>query len=663
MKKFLTLILAVIWMMPQTGYADPPPVEAYAQLPAVYDGALSPDGQFLAAILENDGQYIVRVFNIADSSDKTMRATALPRDAQVKEIRWANNDRILIRLGTTQLLNMGLSSTIVDTGFILTLPKSLKSADILIKPKRNRKGNSRIGGDQSGPRQFNDDVIDYLPSDPKHILMSFSDEKVFAPDVQKVNVKSGTYKKIRSGSLSIQEWITDLRGEVRVGQGRANIGDDFVLSIRDADSDDWKSAKEYPGLEASDVIAGFMENPNEMIVARYGNADTLGLFIYDLRQKKYTRKLFQHDAYDVYDLVLSPDGRKVIGAEYIADSIETVFFDPEAKNRMDTIREKITGYTLRFIDQTSNGDKVLLKAFAPDLPASLILYDFTSGKWMNMGSDYPLLSGVPQGHVQSIKYTARDGQTIPGYVTLPQKVIETGDIKNLPFVIMPHGGPYARDTASFDYKAQLLASRGYGVLQMNFRGSEGYGREFEQAGRQSWIVMQEDVTDGAKWLVEKGYADKDRICIMGWSYGGYAALMGAVKHSDMYKCAVSIAGVTDLGALIEDQEKYRFGDRFAKRFIKEGFKSGSQMKEYSPVKQADAISIPVFLAHGTKDVNVHFAHFQAMKKALRNHKDVTAVELEGSAHSIMDSENRIKMFSELDKFLVKHLGESEFALD
>lgn len=664
MRSFFLSLFLLVWVSPfQPALAAPPPVQAYAQLPAVYDGALSPDGEFLALILENDGQYIVRVVNIGDASDQKIRATGVPANVRVKDIQWANNDRILMRVGTTQNLNLGLSSTIVNTGYILTMSKSLKDTEILVKPKRNRQPNSRIGGESTGPRQFNDRVIDYLPSDPKHILMAFSDEEIFAPAVQKVNVKTGNYKRIRKGSLSIQHWITDLQGEVRVGQGRANIGDKFVLSIRDADGKDWKSHKKYPDLDANDTVVGFMQDPNEMIVARYGDANTLGLFIYDLVQKKYTRKLFQHDTYDVHDIVLSPDGKKVIGAEYIADAPEIVFFADAAKARMETIKSEIPGYTLRFMDQTPDGSKVLLKAYAPDVPASLILYDFNKGKWMNMGSDYPMLGGIIHAHVQSVKYTARDGQVIPGYVTLPPKVLETGNIKNVPFVVMPHGGPYARDTAAFDYKAQMLASRGYGVLQMNFRGSDGYGREFQQAGRKSWVVMQEDVTDGAKWLIEKGYADEDRLCIMGWSYGGYAALMGAVKHSDMYKCAVSIAGVTDLKALIEDQEQYRFGDRTAKAFIKEGFESGSEMNDNSPVKRADEISIPVFLAHGTMDVNVHYEHFEAMKKALKAHKSVVAMELKGSSHSVMDSENRLKMFEGVDRFLAKHLGESEYALD
>jgi dipeptidyl aminopeptidase/acylaminoacyl peptidase len=656
MRWVITFILVFMFSSGKA-FAAPPPVEAYAQLPAVWDAAVSPDGKDLAVILENDGEYIIRVFNIADPSDKTVRATGIGKDIRPQWIKWVNNDRLLLSVGKTQFID----TVIVNTGYIFTIPRDVSSAEILIKPKNKKRTGSRFGSDMSGVRQFNNVVVDFLPDDPDHILMAFSDEVANAPGVQKVNVTTGSYTLVRRGSSNIQHWVSDLRGEVRVGTGRTNIGDDYTLIIRAADSDDWDTHKDFPGIDGSTNVWGFTENPIEMIVARYGDSDTLGLFIYDLSQKRFTRKLFQHDTYDVDDIVLSPDGNKVIGAQYIADTPKIEFFDPDAKNRMDKAGNKLAGYTLTYYDQTPDGEKVILKAHAPDVPSNLLIYTVSNNQWTNLGSDYPKLNDFEHAAVQSVRYTARDGEKIPSYITLPPKVMGSDKVENVPFIIMPHGGPYARDTATFDYIAQFLASRGYGVLQMNFRGSEGYGKSFKDAGRKNWVMMQEDVTDGARWLIEKGYADKDRICIMGWSYGGYAALMGAVKHSDMYTCAVSIAGVTDLQELITDQKKYRFGDRFAKEFIKQGFDGNSDMRDNSPVRRADEITIPVFLAHGTMDVNVHFDHFKRMKSALKKNKNVVTLELKDADHSVRDGANRVKMFKAIDKFLQKHLGESEYA--
>ncbi len=656
MKRLLSVIIPFFFFV-QSAVSAPPPVSAYAQLPAFYDAALSPNGRDLAVIMENNGAYIVRVINVADKSDSRMRASAIGEGVRPQWIKWVNNDRLLLSVGTTQFIE----NTIVNMDFLYTMSADMTDVDILIKPEKKRAGNSRIGSDTTGTRQFNSEVIDFLPDEPNYILMAFSDKKAWAPDVQKVNVATGTYKSLRGGSANIQHWISDLTGDVRVGQGRADVGDDFTLTIKDATSGDWKSEKDYPGISADENVVGFTENPDEMIVAKYNGKNTLGLFIYDLSKKAFTRTLFQDDKYDVSDIIISADGKRVIGAEFIADATETVFFDPAAKARMEKIEAAFAGYTLRFIDETPDGNKVVLKAYAPDVPASLILFDVPSGTWTNLGSDYPALRGVTQAHVQPVTYTARDGVKIPSYVTLPQKVLESGQIKDVPFIILPHGGPTARDTASFDYLAQFLASRGYGVLQMNFRGSEGYGREFKDAGRKSWVAMQEDVTDGAEWLLEKGYADKDRLCIMGWSYGGYSALMGAVKHSDMYACAISIAGVTDIGALREDWEKYRFGDRMANAILEEGFGSAEEMRINSPVKRAGEISIPVFLAHGTKDVNVHIDHFQAMESALKKNKGVVAIELMDADHSVTDGPNRLKLMEAIDKFLAKNLGKSEYA--
>ncbi len=330
---------------------------------------------------------------------------------------------------------------------------------------------------------------------------------------------------------------------------------------------------------------------------------------------------------------------------------------------MAKIEAKFEGYQINIIEQTRDGNKVLFKANTPSIPPNLYAYDFAKDKARLLARDYPEISKTTLGDVTKVSYPARDGFKIPGYVTTPAK-IASGEIayKNQPFIVMPHGGPYARDTKSFDYLAQFMASRGYSVLQMNFRGSEGFGHAHEQAGRKNWEIMQEDVEDGARWLIDKGYAGKDRVCIVGWSYGGYAALMGAVKTPDLYTCAASIAGVTDLQDMIRDMRKYRFGKHTAKHFILKGFDGKKDIRENSPVKRAREITTPVFLAHGTDDVNVHFDQFTRMKKALRKSKaKTTFLKFKGEDHYFYDYENRTKLLKGLNKFLTENLGDSTAA--
>jgi dipeptidyl aminopeptidase/acylaminoacyl peptidase len=388
----------------------------------------------------------------------------------------------------------------------------------------------------------------------------------------------------------------------------------------------------------------------------------LGLYIYDLSQKRQTRKLLHNDQYDVSDVIMSPDGKKVVGAAYVGDVSERVFFDPEYESRIEVIQAKLPGYQIDILDQTPEGKKVIFKASTPSVAGILYVYNSATGTLDNLGYDYPDIAKIIQGDVTSVKYTARDGFKISGYLTTPPAIADGMPFKNQPFIILPHGGPYARDEQSFDYLAQYFASRGYSVLQMNFRGSSGLGLAHQQAGRKNWEVMQEDIEDGARWLATKGYADPKRICIAGWSFGGYAALMGAIKNPDLYTCAISVAGVTDLYDLINDRKKYRFGRHVAKSSIINGFSSRDAIKENSPVKRADELEVPVFMAHGTLDIPVHFDQFTRMKRALdKSGAKSTFVELKGGNHSLTTTAHRTKLLRAMDKFLADHLGESAAA--
>lgn len=291
-----------------------------------------------------------------------------------------------------------------------------------------------------------------------------------------------------------------------------------------------------------------------------------------------------------------------------------------------------------------------------------MLVEGASGKPMNLGAMRPSLSSSDLGSSISVRYSARDGQKIPSYVTLPPTITDNSQLKNLPFIVLPHGGPYGRDSKRFDYFAQFFANRGFGVLQMNFRGSEGFGKAFEEAGRKNWVIMQEDVEDGTRWLIEKGYADPERTCIAGWSYGGYAALMGAAKNPDLYQCAIAMAALTDIKGFMREQRDYRFGRASVKGFIGNGFEDKDDIKANSPVKIAADITVPLFLAHGDLDQQVNIDQFRRMKKALKkSDAKVTYMEFKDEDHYLSNQENRIKFFKGLDKFLKNNVGESEFA--
>ncbi|WP_416878512.1 alpha/beta hydrolase family protein [Litorimonas sp.] len=641
------------------GKAAPPPAEAFGKLPAIYDAALSPDATKIAAVMSQDGRYYLRISEI-NKPDEAPKISGLGETIKPAYVKWANEEQVILSFWRSE----ELSGVPFRSGYLYTLNIETMEGKILVDPRTaggastgSRLGNSAIF------RQFNNVVVDWLEDDPNHILMAYSDkDNNLTPDLRRVNVATGNDSIVHIGMKDIQRWQTDRSGRLRIAQGRKDDKEaTAVLRIQDADNDYWRESDEFPGLRADTNIFGFTSDPNELIIGDYQGQDTLGLYIYDLREKSITRKIYHNDTYDASGVITSKDGGEIIGANYIADTPQTEMLDGN-DTILQSMRRTFQGFTIDYVDQSQDGQTVLFKLSSPYHPGALMMVEGKDSKPVNLGAYYPDLKPDMLGEVIPVGFSARDGQRIPSYVTLPPTVTDTAQIKNLPFIILPHGGPYARDSQRFDYFSQFFASRGYAVLQMNFRGSEGFGQAFEKAGRENWIIMQEDVEDGTKWLIEKGYADPDRICIAGWSYGGYASLMGAAKNPELYQCSIAMAALTDIRAHINDQRDYRFGEQSAERFIGAGFESKDDIKANSPVKIAEDMTVPLFLAHGELDQQVNFNQFKRMKRALKDSSaEVTYMEFEDEDHYLSNEENRQDFFKGLEEFLKENLGESEFS--
>jgi len=461
------------------------------------------------------------------------------------------------------------------------------------------------------------------------------------------------------GKSGIEYWRTDGDGKPRLGWGIRDDGSKRMI-IFNSEKEHWEHVKDYPGLTVDTPVFGILKNGTEFVIGDYNGKDTLGLYIYNLEQKKITSTLFHNDDYDASGVVLSKDGETVIGAKYVADESETQLLG-EYGTLLDRLRKRFTDYTVKFVDQTQDGKTVLVKMSAPYDPGGLYSYSAGSDGPERLSPMYKDVSSEDLGEVIAVRYTARDGMKIPAYVTLPKMVKTTAQIKDLPFIVLPHGGPYSRDAKRFDYFAQFFATRGYGVLQMNFRGSDGYGKSFEEAGRSNWVVMQEDVEDGMRWLLEKGYADPDRTCIAGWSFGGYAALMGVSKDPDLYKCSIAMAALTDIKDAKRDLKRYRNQKHFAKEIFGEAMQDSKTRKANSPVHVADQIKVPVFLAHGDKDQNVQFSQYTQMKRALKKaNVDATFLEFKDEDHYLLTQKSREKFFVEMEEFLKDVNGVSEY---
>ncbi len=616
-----------------------PPAKAFGELPKAYDAAISPDGNELAIIVNVKGVYGILAQKVDGSTEKPW-FISLGEEIKPRYVKWVNNSRFVVSINKSEKFG----STPFTVGYLYTGDINSREGRFVVKPRGMF-------------RQFNNRVVDWLENDPEHILMAYSDEQWDPyPDIKKVKVATGRDSTVKRGQNGIEYWDADEDGVPIVGTGQTDKGTKRRV-IYNAATTKWEPVREYPGLDAETPIYGILKKGTELVIGDYRGKDTLGLYIYDLGRKQISRKLFHNDNYDASGVVLSKDGETVIGAKYTAESDRIELLGTHG-TLLDRLRRDYKGYDVDFVDQTQDGRTVLVKMSSPYDPGGLFAFKSQDKAPSRLSRMYSDISDKDTGDVVAVKYTARDGQKIPAFVTLPpgQK-----SVKNFPFIVLPHGGPYARDSKRFDYLAQFFATRGYGVLQMNFRGSEGYGKSYADAGRNNWIVMQQDVEDGTRWLYEKGYADKSKTCIAGWSYGGYAALMGVSTDPDLYRCAIAMAALTDINDAKRDLRKYRGGKHAAKEFFGEAMQDKEVRKANSPVHVADKITVPVFLAHGDLDENVQFDQFTRMKKSLKKAGvKATFMTFKDEDHYLSRQENREKFFVGVEKFLTEVNGKSAY---
>jgi len=332
------------------------------------------------------------------------------------------------------------------------------------------------------------------------------------------------------------------------------------------------------------------------------------------------------------------------------------YVDSELRDLQVALGEAFGGQRINLVSWSRDRQKFIVRAEGAGNPGSYFLFDRQRGSADQLADTYP---NIPRENVatpQVISYTARDGLEIPAILTLPPG----GEVDNLALVVLPHGGPEAHDTVNFNWMAQFIASRGYAVLQPNFRGSSGYGAAFFEAGHGKWgREMQWDISDGVLDLIDQGVVDPDRVCIVGFSYGGYAALAGATFTPELYRCVVAGAPISDIPQMMAwDRERssyYSWGLRYWQDIIGDDY---TLLREISPALHAENVRAPVLLFHGTDDTVVAFEQSLIMQRALSAAgKDVELVTLDGDDHWLSTGPTRIQMLTELERFLAENLAE------
>jgi dipeptidyl aminopeptidase/acylaminoacyl peptidase len=504
------------------------------------------------------------------------------------------------------------------------------------------------------------DIKSFLPKDPNHILMEldgFNGRSLF-----KVDLETGRGEQMERPSEAVVGWWLDVEG-VPVVRITATSGT-IKLFRKDAEGK-WKKfatmrVKEMKERPDYDPVGPSDQPGKYYVLASPPGHDRVGLYLYDIEKEQFGEPVIEDPTYDLDSARISRDGKRVIRHCHVAHVRICNFADPKIEAHMKGIRKYFDDSANVYTWETSeDGKSILLFVEGPRDPPSYYYYQVDKHNIEIVGVARKALVDVARPRSTVISYLARDGKELSGYLTAPAA---SNPQDKLPLVLMPHGGPEARDSLEFSNWVQFLVARGYAVFQPNFRGSDGFGRKFAESGYGEWgRKMQDDLTDGVKALVNLGAVDPARVCIVGASYGGYAALAGAALTPDLYKCAVSIAGVSDLDDFIgwrkhnwgSDSEGYTYW----LKAIGDPDKDEARLREVSPLAQADKIKIPVLLIHGDGDFVVPIAQSKAMKKALdkTGHK-TELITLKDEGHSYWDADSEILTMNAIDNFLWQHLG-------
>lgn len=634
---------------------------AFGTREAVYNVDLSPDGRM--AVFVGGGPGRTTIIYLADLADGSAKPISYSK-GEPESFKWCgfvSNSRLACRF--TAILPAEKAN--------LTTANGLISASRLVSLGIDGKDMKQLGQQASsydvGLRQFDGSIIDWRPGGTENeVLMT----RLFLPEghrdtasnihrtkrgigVVKVNAKTLGFSVVEQPRDAVSTWMSDGLGQVRL-LGIAEFSAETYTtgrtrySYRPPNSRDWKPLTEFVKDEDFQPLA-IDASINSLYALRKRNG-RMALTKIELGTAPVETLVAENPKVDIDNVVRSANGQRVIGYTYAEDYRHTRFFDPEYKSLSEALSKALPDNPdVSFVAGSNDGSKMLVFAGSDRDPGRYYLFDKTTKSLGEVIKVRPDLAGRQLARVKPITYTAADGTQIPAYLTLPPGK----QAKSLPAVVLPHGGPSSRDEWGFDWLPQFLAARGYAVIQPQYRGSGGFGDAWlAQNGFKGWRTSIGDVSAAARYLATQGIADSSRIAIVGWSYGGYAALQSAATEPSLYKAAVAIAPVTDLGLL-----KSETIDSSAHKEAADFIGSGPHLAEGSPLKQARSIQAPVLLVHGDLDLNVGVAHSRQMQQALRGAgKESEFLAFQGLDHQLEDSNARAQMLLKIGQLLERTIG-------
>jgi dipeptidyl aminopeptidase/acylaminoacyl peptidase len=651
-RMFQLLFVIAIGMIGFAGQAlaQRVPIEVYGKDEDISAVTISADGNLVAMARSENGKPYVFVFDL--TTNKAARYDI--GELKIRSLAFSSDSHLLVYVSkTTNIMQYRVSKTEFCGVFSIDVVARSKPIQLLGGSKQLALQSSLCG------------VESHLWTKDGEVLMSARVDD--GGDIQGasalllVNGNNGRGKVVSKGTRSTWSWVASPKGHVIARVDNAQKNNTFRVSV----PTDEERFGEFKVVFSDDTelpsftVYGANADESALIVGTRWKSGLFGLFELSLKDGKIGQPLYEPDGVDISGVITDPYTGTVVGAAYDKVRREQIFFQNDLQQILMAATKGLTEWdTVHVVTWDRARKRYVIYAEGNKSAGEYFVFDVTTSKLQALTSVRPELDNVPIAPVKPFYYKTRDDLTIQAYLTTPPGA----DAKNLPLVAMPHGGPAARDVQQFDYWAQALASRGYAIVQMNFRGSEGYGSQFENAGDEEWGgKMQDDVTDAVKHLVDTGVADASKVCIVGGSYGGYSAMAGAAFTPDIYKCAVAFAPVTDLKQFIAWKGKQYGVDSSTYEYwidiIGHPTEKGDMLEARSPVNAADKVTADVLLIHGKDDTVVPLVHSEKMYDALKKAgKPVQFVKLDGEDHWLSTEKTRIEMLKLLETFLAKHLG-------
>ena len=644
--KYLSFILIAFSLLVGSGSAQVeypnPSLESYGALPQISSAEISPDGTKVATIYNLDGGQRMVVFSLIGDAPIQVGLNNM----KARGVSFYDNEHVILRASDTTRTRGFRGEYEFDAAISISLEDN-KTRQLLLGTQDlfpAQSGLGRIVGRAEDPGTI------YMPA----FVGSASSDPSY--DLFKVKMDRSRGRRFKRGTKDTIDWFTGEGGKILARERFDNRTN--VYKLQAYKDNNWETIKEeIYELGPSTMLGGMPDESGLIYVETQEDGfDALMKFGFD---GEVEGPLIEPRDQEI-ESYFTDNNRKIIGVRYSGVTPDYELLDPALQDSYNQISEALPNAVIYLDSWSDNREMILYQVYDPALGDVWLTHNSSTGALSLVASLRPDIPSEALGGVFEITYKARDGFDIQAIVTGPP-YWNPGEGAPLPALILPHGGPASYDRFGFDWMAQYFANRGYLVLQPNFRGSTGFGRAFQDAGRGEWGgKMQDDITDGVNALVNAEFIDADQVCIAGASYGGYAALAGAVFTPDLYKCVIAIAPVSDLNRMLADEKRDAGRDHWVVSYwedvMAEGDARRAKLREISPVNYADQVQAPILLMHGDDDTVVPYVQSTRMRDALRREdKSVELVRLKGEDHWLSVAETRLQTLREMDRFLAEHL--------